>query len=306
MSSRQTTSYLIRRFQEAGLHPDTRRGQNFLVDLNLVELLADSADLSEEDVVLEVGTGLGSLTSLIAPHVHSVVTVEVDPHLYQLAYEELVSFDNVTMLQQDALKNKNRLHPNVIAAVEQQLHGSATRRFKLIANLPYNIATPIVSNLLDSPVLPVSMTVTIQKELADRMTAEPSTKDYSALSIWVQSQCRTQIVRAMSPAVFWPRPKVHSAIIQILPDPVLRNRIVDLGFFHRFVRAMFFHRRKLLRSVILSAFKKRLDKPDVDRLLATLELPGDARAEQLDIETMLRLSDSVRHRLSELGLEQTV
>jgi len=298
LSSRQTASFLIRRFKEAGLHPDTRRGQNFLVDLNLVRLLADSAELSSDDVVLEVGTGLGSLTSLMAPHAAAVVTVEIDRQLYQLAAEELMDFGNVTMLRQDALKNKNQMDPTLIAAVQKQLAAAPQRRLKLVANLPYNIATPIVSNLLETSVLPFSMTVTIQKELADRITARPRTKDYNALSIWLQAQCATRIVRIMPPTVFWPRPKVNSAIIQIIPDLDRRNRITDLAFFHRFVRAMFFHRRKFLRSGLLSAFKKQLDKPAVDDVMAAQGLVPDSRAEQLDVDAMLLLCDAVREKLN--------
>ena len=299
LSSRQTASFLMRRFREAGLRPDTRRGQNFLVDLNLVRLLADSAELTRDDVVLEVGTGLGSLTSLMAPRAAAVVTVEVDAHLYQLAAEELLEFDNVTMMRQDALRNKNNLHPAVIAAVQEQLAVAPGRRLKLVANLPYNIATPIVSNLLTTSVLPHSMTVTIQKELADRITARPRTKDYSALSIWLQAQCETRIVRVMPPTVFWPRPKVNSAIVQVIPDTARRRNIPDLTFFHHFVRAMFFHRRKFLRSVILSAYKKQIDKPAVDEILAAHGLVRQTRAEELDVHTMLRLCDSVRKWVNE-------
>src|SRR5262245_46876604 len=108
-STRQTTTFLMRRFEEAGLRPDTRKGQNFLIDLNLLDLLADSADLGPHDVVLEIGTGLGSLTARMAPLVAAVVTIEVDSHLQQLAAEELAEFHNVTMLCQDALRNKNNI-----------------------------------------------------------------------------------------------------------------------------------------------------------------------------------------------------
>ena len=234
----------------------------------------------------------------MAPCVGAVVTVEIDRYLYQLAAEELLDFDNVTMLQQDALKNKNTLHPALIAAVEKQLAAAPGRRLKLVSNLPFNIATPIVSNLLETSVLPFSMTVTIQKELADRITARPRTKDYNALSFWMQAQCQTRIVRVMPPTVFWPRPKVESAIIQIVPDTERRRNISDLAFFHRFVRAMFFHRRKFLRSVILSAFKNQLDKPAVDEILAAQGLVRETRAEELEVDAMLRLCDSVRARLT--------
>lgn len=296
-ANRQTASYLMRRFKETGLQPDRRRGQNFLIDLNLLQLLAETAEVGPQDVVLEVGTGLGSLTGLMAPRAAAIVTVEVDARLYSLASEELSRFDNVTMLHQDALKNKNQFHPRVLSTIQQRLDEAPGRQLKLAANLPYNIATPIVSNLLSTPQLPVSMTVTIQKELADRLAAAPNSKDYSALSIWVQSQCDVRIVRVMAPTVFWPRPKVHSAIVQIVPDLDRRASIPDREFFHRFVRAMFFHRRKFLRSVLLSAFKKQLSKPQADAILSEMGFKGDARAEQLSVEQMLALSDLVRQQV---------
>lgn len=288
----------MRRFQEAGLHPDTRKGQNFLIDLNLLGILADAAQLGPRDVVLEIGTGLGSLTAIMAPRVAAVVTVEVDPYLQQLAAEELFGFGNVTMLCQDALRNKNNLHQNILATVEEKLGEVPGGQFKLVSNLPYNIATPVISNLLSTPITPVSLTVTIQKELADRIVAQPSTKDYSALSIWVQSQCDASILRVMPPEVFWPRPKVHSAILHIVPNADKKARIPDLSFFHQFVRAMFFHRRKFLRSVLLSAFKGQLEKPEVDTIMAQLGLGAQSRAEELDVDSMLRLSETMRQHVA--------
>jgi 16S rRNA (adenine1518-N6/adenine1519-N6)-dimethyltransferase len=296
-SLHQTLSFLKRRFAEAGIRPRTQLGQNFLIDLNLVRVLLETARLGPEDVVLEVGTGTGSLTALMAQRAAAVVTVEVSPQMFQLAAEELVNFDNVTMLQADALKNKNRLNPAVLEAVAARLAAAPGRRLKLVANLPYYVATPVLSNLLalDNP--PQTMTVTIQKELAERIVARPGTKDYGALSIWMQSQCRAEIVRVLPPAVFWPRPKVSSAFLQITLDPALRGRIADRHFFHDFVRAMFFHRRKFLRSELLSAWKQRLDKPAVDRILAALGLAPQCRAEQLAVVAMLALCDAVRAEL---------
>jgi 16S rRNA (adenine1518-N6/adenine1519-N6)-dimethyltransferase len=141
------------------------------------------------------------------------------------------------------------------------------------------------------------MTVTIQKELADRILSGPGTKNYGALSIWMQSQCRVSLVRVLPPNVFWPRPKVDSAIIHIEVDSSLRDRIEDLNFFHQFVRSMFFHRRKFLRSVLISAMKGNLDKPAVDEIMNELGLAADSRAEQLDVERMLELSRAVQARL---------
>jgi 16S rRNA (adenine1518-N6/adenine1519-N6)-dimethyltransferase len=293
----QTQSFLMRRFAEVGIHPNSKRGQNFLIDLNLLRMLVDAAQLDHRDVVLEVGTGMGSLTALVAPMVAAVVTVEIDPQLHQLASEELIDCENVRLLALDALRNKNNMASEVLDAVAQELAAGQDRRFKLVANLPYAVATPVMSNLLASELVPTSMTVTIQKELADRMMARPATKDYSALSVWMQSQCRIELVRVMPPTVFWPRPKVNSAILHIVVDEELRSRIPDRAYFHEFVRSMFFHRRKFLRSELASAFKGRITKSDADEIMAAAELGPTTRAEELDVETMLRLCEVVRARL---------
>src|SRR5436190_1375537 len=298
MSSRQTQSFLIERMKEAVIRPHGQHGQNFIIDLNLLDLLVRTADLGPKDVVLEVGTGLGSLTARIAELAAAVVTVEIDPRLFALASEELTGLANVTMLQQDALKNKNTIHPVVLEAVRHKLDAHPGSRLKLVANLPYNVATPILSNLLTANPAPVSMTATIQKELADRIAAQPRSKDSSALSIWLQALCATQVVREMPPQVFWPRPKVHSAIIHILPNPAKRAALGDLPFFHDFIRSLFQHRRKFLRGVLVSTYRDRLDKSAIDEILAPFELPADARAEQLDVKTLIALSKSVQQRLS--------
>jgi 16S rRNA (adenine1518-N6/adenine1519-N6)-dimethyltransferase len=291
---RQTLSFLMRRFEDAGIRPHNKFGQNFLIDLNLLHVLFDAAAVGPDDVVLEVGTGTGSLTALLAQQAAAVVTVEVDPQMFQLASEELHGFDNVVMLHLDALKNKNRLNAAVLDAVHAHLAAAPGRRFKMVSNLPYNIATPILSNLLAEDTPPQTMTATIQKELAQRITARPGNKDYGALSVWMQAQCRTEVLRILPPEAFWPRPKVSSAFIQITLDGALRQRIPDRKFFHEFVRAMFFHRRKFLRSELLSVVKDRLGKPEVDAILAQLGLSGSDRAEQLDVDTFLALCEVVR------------
>jgi 16S rRNA (adenine1518-N6/adenine1519-N6)-dimethyltransferase len=230
------------------------------------------------------------------------LTVEIDPHLYALASETLIDLPNVTMLQVDALKNKNRLHPVLLAMLDEIRACYAPGALKLVANLPYNIATPLISNLLDLSDPPESMTVTIQKELAERITARPRTKDYSALSLWIQSQCDVEIKRIMAPTVFWPRPKVESAIIQITYNRELRSRIGDLDYWHAFLRAMFFHRRKFLRSELLSAFKGRLGKPELDAILAEMSFAPETRAEELDVAAMLRLCDRMRSQFPDWKL----
>jgi len=293
-SPRQTLSYLQDKFRRAGLLPQIRFGQNFLIDLNLIDLIMRTADLTAKDVVLEVGTGMGSLTTRMALFAGSVVTVEIDPMMAQLAQQELAPFGNVTMLQRDALRNKNNLHDDVLQAIRDKMRAVPGSRFKLVANLPYNVATPIISNLLLTELLVDKMVVTIQKELAERIAAKPKTKDYSALSIWIQSQCEVEIVRTMPPDVFWPRPKVDSAILSITPNQHLRERIVDLDYFHETVRALFFHRRKFLRGVVISAMKDKLSKEQVDQILAEAKLEGNSRAEELPIEQIIDLTERLR------------
>lgn len=298
-SQNQTLSFLRRRFSEVGIKPRTQLGQNFLIDLNLVRLLVRAAELVPGDVVLEVGSGTGSLTALVAPEVAAVVTVELDRQLFALAGEELAGLGNVTMLNTDALAGKNRLNPAVVDAVRRELEASPGGRFHLVANLPYNVATPLVSNLLALDRAPDAMTVTIQKEVADRILAGPGSKDYGALSLWVQAQCAVELVRVLPPAVFWPRPKVSSAIVRIVLQPERRAALGDLAFYHSFVRSIFLHRRKFLRSELLSAFKNRLDKPAVDAILRQQELGVDARAEQLDPARMLALARAVHAQLGD-------
>ncbi len=138
------------------------------------------------------------------------------------------------------------------------------------------------------------MVVTIQKELAERITAKPRTKDYSALSFWIQSQCDCEIVRIMAPSVFWPRPKVESAILLIQPSVDKRAKIADAKYFHETVRALFLHRRKFLRSALISAMKDQLDKSAVDQILAATGHGPEARAEELTVDQMLALVDACR------------
>ena len=292
--TRQTKTFLLQRFREMGIRPATRHGQNFLIDLNLVQLIVDSAEITREDVVLEIGTGTGSLTALMAAQAAAVVTVEIDAHLFELASEQLIDLPNVTMLKFDALRNKNNFDDRVMDAVGEQLAVAPGRRLKLVSNLPYNIATPVISNLLLARHVPHSMTVTIQKELADRVIAVPSTKDYSALSVWIQSQAKAEIVRVLPPSVFWPEPKVTSAVLRIVVDPVRRAAIGDLQYFHQMTKALFLHRRKFLRANVLAAMKQHLEKDQVDAILNELGFAADARTEQLDVQTLIQLADKIR------------
>jgi 16S rRNA (adenine1518-N6/adenine1519-N6)-dimethyltransferase len=296
MTERQTLTYLQRSFRKAKIQPQTKFGQNFLIDLNLVELIANTAQLTRRDVVLEVGTGTGSLTAMLAERAGHVVTVEIDRHLARLAREEFSQVPNVTLLELDALRSKSQFDARIPETLREQIAQIPGGRLKLVANLPYNVATPILSNLLYMDPWPARMVATIQRELAERVCAQPRTKDYSALSVWVQSQCRAQIVRLMPPSVFWPRPKVDSAILDIQPQVVLRDRIGNREFFHELVRRIFQHRRKFLRSALVSAMKGKLDKAQVDDLMLSLDLGPTTRAEELTPQQLIELSDNISDR----------
>lgn len=290
----QTRTYLMHRFETLGIHPRSKLGQNFLIDLNLLHLLHESAKLDKNDVVLEVGTGTGSLTGAMSIEAGKVVTVEVDSVMYEMAKQEHWDKNNIRFLFADILENKNRINREVLDVVREELGKSTDLRFKLCANLPYQIATPLMSNLLLTDIPPISMTVTIQKEVGDRIVAKPCTKDYGALAVWMQAMYDCRIIRIMPPSVFWPRPKVDSAIVKLTYSEKKRAKIKNLEFFHEFVRALFFHRRKFIRSVLCSSFKGRVEKNTVDQILNEMDLKGEIRAETLSVKTILALSERFR------------
>jgi 16S rRNA (adenine1518-N6/adenine1519-N6)-dimethyltransferase len=304
MANRQTISFIKRRLDEAGIYPVSRYGQNFLTDLNLVRMIADSAELGPQDIALEIGTGTGSLTAMIAEKAGHVITVEIDKNLHQLAREELASFNNITFLQQDALRNKNNFSQELLDTIATAMSQIENAQLKLVANLPYNIATPIISNLLTyEDFVPTSMTATIQKELGDRIVARPATSDFGSLSLWIQAQCDAEIVRIMNPSVFWPRPKVHSAIVHIVTNPEKRARIKDLKNYQQFIRSVFIHRRKYLRSVLVTVFKNQLTRQDVDEVLESMGLKGEYRAEQLAVAVMIELCERLYERVAAVEQE---
>lgn len=293
-SERQTRSHLMRLFEQHGFHPRADLGQNFLIDLNIIDYVAQQAELGPDDVVLEVGTGTGGLTTSLAQHAAAVVTVEYDRNVFGLAKEYLQGCRNVTMINADALKNKNRINPDVMAAVEQKLAEDPERQLKLVANLPYNVATPVISNIIASELPWAAMVVTIQLELALRMTAQPKvSSNYGALSVWLQSQCHVKILKKLGPQVFWPRPQVDSAIVSLRPDPERAALIKDRAFFHDFVRDAFAQRRKHLRVSLSNAYRN-LDKSAIDAVLQEQGLPHDCRAEQLDVETLVAIANRFR------------
>lgn len=295
---RQTMSYLRNLFAHRGIAPQHRYGQNFLIDLNLHELIARAAEIEAVDVVLEVGPGAGALTALMAESASAVVAVEIDPEMAALTREAVSGRHNVRVLNLDALAGKHALSPEVLDNVRAGLAVAPDRRFKLVANLPYNVATPIISNLLVHPDLcPALMVVTIQLELAERLRASPATEYYSGLSILVQALADVELVRTLPPKVFWPRPKVESAIVKIRPNAEKRAAVGDLPWFHETVRRIFLHRRKNLRGVLFTLWRDDwTGKAEVEVLLGGLGLNGQIRAETMNIEEFISLADALKTR----------
>jgi 16S rRNA (adenine1518-N6/adenine1519-N6)-dimethyltransferase len=299
---RQTLNYLRTLFEERGIQPKNKLGQNFLIDLNLIDLVMRSAAITPDDLVLEVGSGTGSLTMKLVEAAGAVVSVELDhafAHLMRdllethfLIHEGLnktqgAGRERVRFIHGDALASKNRLNPEVLAALrELQPH---IKQMKLVANLPYAVSVPIITNLLltDFPI--ERMVVMVQWELAERMLASPGTKAYASLAVLVQSLAHVELVRKVPPTVFFPRPLVDSAIVMIRPDATKRAHVGDPLALRVFLRDLYVHRRKNLRGALSSLPSGRIPKADVDTRLAALGIDGNTRAEALDLEQHLRL-----------------
>lgn len=290
--TRQTQSYLRKIFGRRGLTPRHRLGQNFLIDLNLHDLIADQAVIEPGDMVLEVGPGAGALTSLMAGRGARVLAVEVDPGMAALATEAIGAYPNARVLNVDALASKHSVHPEVL---EMLARGREGRPYKLVANLPYNIATPLIMNLMvDDANRPGLVVVTIQKELGERMMAKPGDTENSALSVILQALADVEIARVLPPSVFWPRPKVESAVVVIRPDPARREAVGDLTWFHRIVRDVFLYRRKALRAVLAKLAPEGIGKPEIDALLQSLSIPGSIRAEALEVPRWIALAAALQ------------
>jgi 16S rRNA (adenine1518-N6/adenine1519-N6)-dimethyltransferase len=326
---RQTRTRLMELFSQQGLQPRHDLGQNFLVDLNLHDLIVKHAGLTSADVVLEVGTGTGGLTAHLAAAAGWVVSVEFDEHVLGHAQALLADRKNVRLLLGDALANKHTFTPAVLNAVNTALgrvRQQEQRRFgpeaqgsqplgseedapnpwqlqalpvtlKLVANLPYNIATPVISNLVASHLPWSRMVVTIQWELAERMQAKPGTGDYSALTVWLQSQATLKLIRKLPPSVFWPPPKVDSAVLRIDRDEAAQGRILNREWFHEFLRDIFTQRRKRLLGVLAKPGDSNpwasaaLSREQLEALFAELKIPTDARAEQLPVVQLIDLAN---------------
>jgi len=288
-SPRQTLSYIKGLLQSRRLIPKNKMGQNFLIDLNLLDLVVKTAELAREDCVLEVGTGTGSLTTRLAVAAGAVFTVELDAEFFEMSRQLLAAWSNVRQLKGDALAGKNELNPELLAGWDALAAAHGLCRSKLVANLPYAIATPLIANLLISGVQIERMVVMVQWEVAERMVAAPGTKDYGALTILLQSVADTSIVRRIAPSNFWPPPAVDSAIVLIKPNAEKAKRVPDLKAWRAFLRDLYTQRRKNLRQALSGWPGGRQDKKWVDARLAAAGFDGSVRAETLSVEDHLKL-----------------
>ena len=305
---RQTQTYLRRLFAGLGISPQRRLGQNFLIDLNIHELIVSTAEVSPADVILEIGSGAGALTTLLAASGATVIAVDVDPAMARLTAQSASGLPNVRVLHLDALAGKHTIAPTVLDNVRQALATGNDRRFKVVANLPYHVATPLIANLLIHPEMcPALFVVTIQREMADRLCAAPASPAYGAVSVVVQALADVSIVRALPPSVFWPRPKVDSAVVAIRPDPRKRASVVDVAGFHTLVRRLFLHRRKYVRHALAEIWPDLWTKADVDRWLESQGQNGQLRAEALEVTAFVELARALRDRFGTLpgGLPET-
>ncbi len=243
----QTKRQIQQLLASAGASPKKRFGQHFLIDLNLMRLLVDSANITNNDIVLEVGCGTGSLTEALIEKAGMVIAVELDRTLAEIAQSRLANAENIELINTDILENKNTLSRTVTNAIE-----SARKKYQgrilLVANLPYNAASPTMLNLVTGPMVADAMYVTVQKEVADRMTAVPASGDYGALSIFLAAAGDVKTIRILKTTVFWPQPQVDSAMVSFVRDQEKLKRIENMEFFSQAVHLFMGHRRKTLMA----------------------------------------------------------
>ena len=243
----QTKQQIQQLLASAGVSPNKRLGQNFLIDLNLMRLLIDSADITADDIVLEVGCGTGSLTEALAEKASKVITVEFDESLAEIAKKQLAQKQNVQLINVDILESKSIINHTVADALHFARKNDLCRLL-LVANLPYNVASSLMLNLVTGPLIADAMYGTVQKEVAARMTAVPAGKHYGSLSILLSATGSVKTIRTLKPTVFWPQPQVDSAMISFTRNADKIGRIGDMELFSETIHLFIGHRRKMLKA----------------------------------------------------------
>lgn len=263
-----------------------RFGQNFLIDTHVLEKIIKSAEITKEDLVLEIGPGIGTMTQYLCENAREVVAVEIDKNLIPiLENDTLAEYDNVTIINEDILK------VDLNALVKEKNGGN---RIKVVANLPYYITTPIIMGLFEAHVPLKNITVMVQKEVADRMQAGPGSKDYGALSLAVQYYATPYIVANVPPNCFMPRPNVGSAVIRLTLHEEPTVKAEDETFMFAVIRASFNQRRKTLVNGLTNASELHVTKEEVQEALEKMGLSVTVRGEALTLEQFAELSNRLR------------
>lgn len=257
-------------------------GQNFLIDTHVLDKIIASAEITKNDMVLEIGPGIGTMTQYLACAAGKVVAVEIDKTLIPILEDTLSEYDNVQIINQDVLK------VNLAKLAEEENGG---KPIKVVANLPYYITTPIIMGLFENHVPLKSITVMVQKEVADRMQVGPGTKDYGALSLAVQYYAKPYIVANVPPNCFMPRPKVGSAVIRLERYEEPPVQVADEKLMFRIIRASFNQRRKTLVNGLKNSPEIQFSKEEIEAAIETLGKGASVRGEALTLEEFARLSN---------------
>ena len=257
-------------------------GQNFLIDTHVLDKIIASAEITKDDMVLEIGPGIGTMTQYLACAARKVVAVEIDKTLIPILEDTLSEYDNVQIINQDVLK------VNLAKLAEEENGG---KPIKVVANLPYYITTPIIMGLFENHVPLKSITVMVQKEVADRMQVGPGTKDYGALSLAVQYYAKPYIVANVPPNCFMPRPKVGAAVIRLERYEEPPVQVADEKLMFRIIRASFNQRRKTLVNGLKNSPEIQFSKEEIEAAIETLGKGASVRGEALTLEEFARLSN---------------
>ena len=277
----QTTALM----KELGLGTKKRFGQNFLINKRVLDKIVTGAGITGEDTVLEIGPGIGTMTQALSRAAGRVIAVEIDADLIPVLTKTLAGFDNVTVVNADILDTD-------IRALTKDAKGPV----KVVANLPYYITTPIIMKLLEEKLPIESITVMVQKEVAERMQAAPGGKDYGALSLAVQYYCDAEIIAKVPNCSFIPRPGVDSAVIRLTlkKDPQGETGEEDTEYMFRLIRAAFSQRRKTLANTLKNDPQLSISRERVEKALAEMDLPADIRGERLSLSDFARLSNILK------------
>lgn len=292
----QTKRQIQQFLKSAGVRPNRRHGQHFLIDLNLMRLLVDSANIQKDDVVLEAGCGTGSMTELLAQKAGRVIAVELDRNLSEIAEKQLADAKNTQLTNADILESKHTLNHIVVDALDRA-HEQCRGRILLVANLPYDVASSLMMNLVTGPTIADAMYVTVQKEVADRMTAARACRNYSILSIFLGATGEVKTIRTLKPAVFWPQPQVDSAMVSFVRNRVKSDRIANMEFFGEIVHLFMGHRRKTLLSCSRLARGKLAQITNWPEIFEQCRFNPKQRPETLSPEDYISITNSAGNSL---------